>query len=418
MKLEQFINSILNKFPRLKKIIKRFYQKIMYAISPKIKSEGNIIRITPDDEYEYFFGYYDKSPWDATEKYMLCLRVKNAWKEVAPKEKAEIVLIDTKNSNEVQVIAETSTWNVQQGCMLQWLGPKYDKEIIYNDFRNGKYCSVICNVFTQEERIIDFPIYAVSNMGDFAFSLDFSRLHRLRPGYGYSNIEEKTKNEKMPDSCCVWYIDLKANKVSEYLNFQDFYNFEKREEMIDAEHKVNHIMISPNNKKIMIIHRWFKGQKKYSRLITCNIKTKKLFNLSDDNMVSHCSWKNNDQILAFLHKNKEGNGYFLMNDGSKKYIHCFPDICNDGHPSYSPNGKYIVTDTYPNRARIQEVKIIDSNEEKNNVKVIAKVFSPFKYDNDTRCDLHPRWNRKGDKICIDSTFEGKRELYVVEVNND
>jgi glycosyltransferase involved in cell wall biosynthesis len=46
---------------------------------------------------------------------------------------------------------------------------------------------------------------------------------------------------------------------------------------------------------------------------------------------------------------------------------------------------------------------------------IAKVFSPFKYDNDCRCDLHPRWNRVGDKVCIDSVHEGKRGLYVIPI---
>jgi len=53
----------------------------------------------------------------------------------------------------------------------------------------------------------------------------------------------------------------------------------------------------------------------------------------------------------------------------------------------------------------------------NSVKTIARVFAPFKYDNDTRCDLHPRWNRNGDKICIDSVFEGKRGLYVINLGD-
>ena len=54
-------------------------------------------------------------------------------------------------------------------------------------------------------------------------------------------------------------------------------------------------------------------------------------------------------------------------------------------------------------------------EENSEPKTITKVFSPFKYDNDTRCDLHPRWNRKGDMICFDSVFEGHRGLYIVKV---
>ena len=71
----------------------------MYLISPKIKFKGDIKRITPIDEYEYFFGYYDKSPWNADERYMVCLRAKCTWKDVSPKEPAEIVLIDTQNNN-------------------------------------------------------------------------------------------------------------------------------------------------------------------------------------------------------------------------------------------------------------------------------------------------------------------------------
>ena len=148
MSLEQKINYQLNKFPVVKKVVKRVYQRGMYAVSKKIKSEGDINRVSPDDkDHEYFFGYYDKSPWDITDRYVLCLRANNTWSDVSPREKAEILLIDTEkdeNSQErVKVIAETNSWNVQQGCMLQWLGPDYSSNILYNDCRNGKYISVI-----------------------------------------------------------------------------------------------------------------------------------------------------------------------------------------------------------------------------------------------------------------------------------
>ena len=96
MSLEQKINYQLNKVPGVKKAVKRLYQRTMYAISPKIKSEGDIVRISPDDSaHEYFFGYYDKSPWDASDRYMLCMRAKDTWSDVNPKEKADIILIDT-----------------------------------------------------------------------------------------------------------------------------------------------------------------------------------------------------------------------------------------------------------------------------------------------------------------------------------
>lgn len=55
MSLEQKINYQLNKFPVVKKIVKRIYQRGMYAVSKKIKSEGDINRVSPDDkDHEYF----------------------------------------------------------------------------------------------------------------------------------------------------------------------------------------------------------------------------------------------------------------------------------------------------------------------------------------------------------------------------
>ena len=145
MSIEQKINYQLNKYPFIKKFIKRGYQLTMYALSHKIKSEGNIVRVSPNDDMEYFFGYYDKSPWDGSGRYMLCMRAKDTWTEPDPFGEAEIIMIDTQDGNSFRVIAKTHTWNVQQGCMAQWLGPKYEK-IIFNDMRDGKYCAVIKNV--------------------------------------------------------------------------------------------------------------------------------------------------------------------------------------------------------------------------------------------------------------------------------
>lgn len=424
MSLEQKINYQLNKFPAVKKVIKRTYQLGMYTISPKIKSEGNITRISPDNSKEYFFGYYDKSPWDATDRYMLCMRANNTWSDVSPKETADILLIDTEKAVEdpqrVRKVAETHAWNVQQSCMLQWMGPDFSNRVLYNDYRNGGYCSVILTLETMEEKVISAPVYSVSADGKTALTLDFSRLYNLRPGYGYYNVPEKTKGQALPDATAIWKIDLETGEVSDLLTYKDFADFQPRPEMQekDSVHKVNHIMLSPNGKRFMVLYRWFNGQRKYTRLITCNTDGTDMYVLSDDDMVSHCCWKNNSSILAFENKKKTGPGYYLMKDKTQNHIHCWPQFANDGHPSYSPDGSMIVTDSYPNRARVASINLMDGNERKRQNITIARVFAPFKYDNDTRCDLHPRWNHTGDKICFDSIFEGHRGLYVVDATQE
>lgn len=425
MSIEQKINYQLNKYPAVKKVIKRAYQTGMYAISKKIKSEGNITRISPDDpQHEYFFGYYDKSPWDISDRYMLCMKANDTWSDVSPHEKADILLIDTfkpeTDENRVKKIAETRAWNVQQACMLQWLGPDFCSRILYNDYRDGKYVSVILTLETMEEKVIPAAVYSVSSDGKFALTLDFSRLYELRPGYGYYNVPEKTKGVALPDSTAIWKVDLETGEVTDLLKYTDFANFQPRPEMKEtgAVHKVNHIMLSPNGKRFMVLYRWFNGQRKYTRLITCNVDGTDMYVLSDDDMVSHCFWKNNSSILAFENKKKGGPGYYLMKDKTDKYIHCWPQFSNDGHPSYSPDGSLIVTDSYPDRARVASINLMDGNERKRDNTTIARVFAPFKYDNDTRCDLHPRWNHAGDKICFDSIFEGHRGLYVVDLKEN
>lgn len=422
MSVEQKINYQLNKYPIVKKVIKYFYQRAMYAVAPKIKSEGNIVRISPNDvEHEYFFGYYDKSPWDITNRFMLCMKANNTWSDVSPKDLAEIILIDTEkletDPKRIKKLAETRTWNVQQSCMLQWLGPDYSSRILYNDFRDGKYVAVILTLKTGEEQVIDAPVYSVSNCGKFALTLDFSRLYNLRPGYGYHNIREETENIGLPDATAIWMINLEENKVFPLLKYTDFANFQPRYEMKEADsiHKVNHIMLSPNGKRFMVLYRWFCGKRKYTRLITCNVDGTDMYVLSDDDMVSHCFWRNDEEILAFENKKESGQGYYLMKDKTQEYIHCWPQFSNDGHPSYSPDGKYVVTDAYPDRARIASINIMSGNECNGDNTTIVRVFAPFKYDNDTRCDLHPRWSRDDKKVCFDSVFEGHRGLYVVEV---
>lgn len=417
MGLEQKINYQLNKYPGIKKCIKRGYQLAMYAISPKLKSEGNIMRVSPDEAGEYFFGYYDKSPWDASGRYMLCMRAKDTWSEPDPQTSADIILLDTDNPGNYHKLATTHTWNVQQGCMVQWLGPDFTKCIIYNDLRDGRYCSIILDIETGDERVLDLPVYTVSNDGKTALSLDFSRLHSLRLGYGYSALDEKTKGEALPNTTAVWRMDIVSGEVTPILTYKDFATFQPRKEMQEqgSVHKVNHLMLSPNGKRFMVLYRWFCGQRKYTRLITCNVDGTDMYVLSDDDMVSHCYWKNDEQILAMEHKNDEGNGYFLMKDKTQEWQHLWPRIDNDGHPSYCPvDNHLVVTDSYPNRARVADVKLLrDDDPEGNNMKIIARVFAPFKYDNDTRCDLHPRWRRDGKAICFDSVYEGRRGLYVV-----
>ena len=260
---------------------------------------------------------------------------------------------------------------------------------------------MILTLATMEEKVIPAAVYSVSADGKFALTLDFSRLYNLRPGYGYYNASEKTKGVALPDTTAIWRVDLETGEISDVLKYTNFAHFQPRPEMQEegADHKAN-IMLSPNGKRFMVLYRWFVGQRKYTRLITCNVDVSGMYVLSDDDMVSHSFWKDDASILAFENKHKTGPGYYLMKDKTQEYSHCWQKFSNDGHPSNSPNGSLFVTDSYPDRARGASINLMNGDERKKENTTIARVFAPFKYDNDTRCNQHPRWNPEGIKSVL------------------
>lgn len=411
MTIENRLNRWISNFPFLKKSVKRTYQIINYLSSDKQKIQGEIFCLTPeiDDGFEYFFGYYDKTPWNFDDTLVLCLKVKSTTKELDSNEDAEIILIDTKNSNDFTTISKTNAWNVQQGCMLQWIGPEYKKEILFNDYRNNSLCTVIYNIENKEEKVFERPSYSVSSNGDFGITLDFERLHYFRPGYGYKTSRTRKFTN---DEGCIWKVNYSNNEITELMDFETLISFYPKESMKDAIHKINHIMLNPLNDRFMFLHRWINNGKKYTRLLTFNLITSELKIINDDDMISHCCWKNENTIMGFMNNKNFGEGYYSIDEETLKIDRLISEIGVDGHPSYSPQKGQFITDTYPNRQRKASIYLVDKNQ---NIKTIARVFAPFKYDNEFRCDLHPRWNRAGTKVAFDSVHCGKRGLYYIKL---
>ena len=87
----------------------------------------------------------------------------------------------------------------------------------------------------------------------------------------------------LPDETCIRKIDIETGEVTSLLKYIDFVRFQPRPEMLEkgSMHKVNHLMLSPNGKRFMVFFRWYCGQRKKPRLITCNTDASDMYLLSD-----------------------------------------------------------------------------------------------------------------------------------------
>ena len=172
------------------------------------------IQITKDGKEHFFASYYGINSFSKNQRYATVLQTDLKYKIPDEIEPATLGLVDIKTHEFIPVI-ETRSWNFQQGCMAHWLGTNPDSLIIFNDLREGKFVSVIINVFTKEEqKVIPYPVSAVSPNGKEAISINFARIRKTRPDYGYGgNGQDAKLDVQFPDDDGIFLIDLESGNA-------------------------------------------------------------------------------------------------------------------------------------------------------------------------------------------------------------
>ena len=106
----------------------------------------------------HFFGYYNKSAWDASDRYLLGNRVPMMDADLTPELVAEVGFFDLQDHDNYHSLGKTTAWNWQMGCQLQWLDGMPGRQFIYNVRTTDTasiypgFGSCIYNVDTKEER--------------------------------------------------------------------------------------------------------------------------------------------------------------------------------------------------------------------------------------------------------------------------
>lgn len=407
---ERKIAAFLSQFPVLKSKLKKTYQYLNYILhKPKSKSHSIFpFQRIGREEMSSFFGYYDKSPMDSSGKYILFHSIDKTVNKPDCQKSIHIDIYDVE-TKAVTKVAESKAYNWQQGARAQWINKD---EFIFNDFDGKSFISKVVNIEKKENnRTYCFPVYDCYK-DQFALSLNFDRLAQLRPDYGYFNLDDSTSVSDLENDG-LFYLDLVSNDVQLILPLNKLVDSSTE----DCTHKINHIMISPDGCKVMFLHRYFNtsGQR-FDRLIVTDLSNPMDYTvLSDDGMVSHCFWKGNKQIVGYLRDEVLGDQYYLIDlSDCKKTILNSEKLNNfgDGHPHIHSN--LMIFDTYPNKSRMKQLMLYNFNNQ--SLQKLGEFFESFEYYGETRCDLHPRMNVDGTKVFFDSVHDGRRYLYMMELD--
>jgi len=367
----------------------------------------------------HFFGYYDKSPWSFSGRYMLALQVDFMDRPPASNDAATVGIIDLKENCSFKPLVQTYAWNWQQGTMLQWLPRSSDRLIIYNTRERNRFASVILNIKTGESRELPLPIYVISHDGRWMLSLNFARVARTRPGYGYLGVSDLWMKEEAPKEDGIYLMNLETGENQLVVSLAKMASFHPRADMKKTVHWFNHLLFSPDGRRFIFLHRWTRANNKrswFTRLYTSDMNGEDICLLADDGMVSHFDWRDPIHILAWARKKGVGNHYFLFTDKSEEFKIIGEGVLDcDGHCSHSPDRRWILTDTYPDKHHNRRLLLYQP--ETGKMVELSRFYSPPELRGEIRCDLHPRWSRDGCCVCIDSTHEGTRQMYVIEVGS-
>jgi hypothetical protein len=393
----------------------------------KISSIYNWKRLTPDDGH-YFFGYYDRNPWNADQSLHLMMKINQMSRLPLAGETAEVGTV-TVNGN-YQKILDTRAWCHQQGCM-ELFYPGKTNQFIYNDFdpETGKLQARVYEIGKGEIKRYNRPIYALAPNGKFAVTLDIGRI----PRRGYSYADTPGENNMFPqdlDNDGLWMIDLATGEerlIASYRAMLDNHPY-----AYSAENKyiwLNHIIFNCDSTRILWLFRSIYQPVNYTKMWQTFMYTSALdghdvkCSLPEvywTDMISHQIWGRTPYEIMVDANWEHSPGCFkimVYDDRETPFRARKISDCHGmrAHLVYSPDGRFILADSYPDEKGFQTLMLVNADTGK--CVTLGKFLhnAPAGTIEEKRCDLHPRWNPSGTVVTIDSIVSGKRAIYLLNL---
>lgn len=382
-------------------------------------------KLSPDDGH-YFFGYYDRCPWDAGEEYHLALKIGQIERLPQPGEIAEIGLLDRKNPGKFQKLTETLAWSPQQGSMTVWL-KNQPGCFLYNDIEADRAVSRIYRVGQGVIRTISPAVYTTSPDGKWAVCLNFARIPRR--GYSYAMTPLPAERHPDIDRDGIFLMNLENFETKLLVSYRQMIELHPSAYELDGLYLwLNHAIFNCNSNRLLWLFRQCPDERRpkwKTYMYTCNLDGGELrCPLPDfywNGTISHQIWgRTEHEILIDANWRNRGSEYLVFEEEDRppraKLISRGQQLM--GHLIFSPDGKTMLADTYPDADGIQTLGLVES--------ATGKILrlGQFRHHRapgaieEVRCDLHPRWSASGRLVTVDSIDDGMRGIYLLELPAD
>ncbi|MCI9296559.1 MAG: hypothetical protein HFI10_03865 [Lachnospiraceae bacterium] len=406
-----------------------------------------IVRMTKEKEH-FFFGYYDISPESPDGSKILVN--KTSFIEHMPEKDDELeVGYIVSDTLEYIPFGKSTAWNFQEGCRLQWLD---GSRCIYNTRGEKGFHAVIYDIESKQiVKTYDVPIYSVSIPAGKALFYSFTNNK-----YCYAHTEQELDDDPYKDG--IYILDL---YTSEYQRIVSIENLENQAQIKGINSWTEYCVFNEEGTLFYFYYRWIDKNGGAHTMFCVSDLSGKVELLLNSNFISHAGWKGNHSITvwgripnkinalqsnSFLKKTglwKKGirifhkfvrsdkkrqmltNDSYILFDLQKHEMNKIvqKEFTSDGHETWSKNGRFMLTDTYPDADDNRLLMLFDYLT--NEIFLLGKFYSyPDKMKETDRrwnecglrCDLHPKWGKSEKYVYFDSVHEGYRGLYRANVS--
>lgn len=419
-----------------------------------------------------WFGYYNYDTLNHDQSQMLCNHASFDGIKVEKGMTIEVGIYDIA-AGKWEKAGESDSFNWQQGAMLQWLpGEGNENKIIYNLSDNGRLISRIYDIKQKQSRDINWPIYGLTPDGKKSIAVDLERSYWCR-AYHYESVANEEKNTPIPSEDGIFEIDLEKNSRKRIIDISDVIQLDPDEDFTQLKHWFEHVMISPNGKRFCFLHRFSPIENAMiyqTRLVIADIDGKNLQVVPGwrDYSFSHFGWKDDDSFIIYgvkipamqkslssairttsggmpskisvaevkkqtlsilksilprklktmLKGNDNGYHFYKCNEEGRFYLVEKWNqklFCIDGHPSFTRDGRYVITDTYPDSQQMQHLIVYDTVTKKG--LVVAKLYASL-MKTPASCDLHPKLCRDNNYVVVDTAYDKQHHMIIFKLNWD
>jgi hypothetical protein len=259
-------------------------------------------------------------------------------------------------------------------------------------------------------------VSAVSPDGKKAVSINFSRLRITRSDYGYGGEgQDKKAESRFPEDDGLFLIDLETGEADLIVSIADVKALVP-EIPEDGLEYFNHTLFSRGGSKLFWLARAVPNRNTTSLIVnTDGTGLQRCF--PDDWGGSHFDWLNDEELMITSAFEGKQYSHVLFTTGEQDYRRLGNGLLDfDGHGTFSPDGKWMVTDTYARENAFREQKIYLMDMKANAVLSLGQFVTPENFKGHWRCDIHCRWSPEGDMIGFNSVHTGSRQAYLLKLS--